>query len=237
MVGETGFEPATSCSQSRRATGLRYSPTTGGRLRQREAASLSHLSAFDEKDGQRKRRPSQRKTARFSFRSTPRRAVTYFFSSAIASAGAAAASAGAAAVAAASAGAAASAPAAAASAPAAAASAPAAAASAPSSATASAAGASVVASSAAFSPQAARANMLAATAIAANFFMMCGLPKMPIRVGETFPFRERRDLAVPHESSTKIIEMVARLGNLSFPRNNHGGLSSPPWARIANAAA
>ena len=26
MVGETGFEPATSCSQSRRATGLRYSP-------------------------------------------------------------------------------------------------------------------------------------------------------------------------------------------------------------------
>ena len=29
VVGETGFEPATSCSQSRRATGLRYSPTTG----------------------------------------------------------------------------------------------------------------------------------------------------------------------------------------------------------------
>ena len=27
LVGETGFEPATSCSQSRRATGLRYSPT------------------------------------------------------------------------------------------------------------------------------------------------------------------------------------------------------------------
>ena len=26
MVGETGFEPATSCSQSRRATRLRYSP-------------------------------------------------------------------------------------------------------------------------------------------------------------------------------------------------------------------
>ena len=29
--------------------------------------------------------------------------------------------------------------------------------------------------------------MLAATAIAANFFMMCGLPKMPFRVQETFP--------------------------------------------------
>ena len=27
MVGETGFEPATSCSQSRRATRLRHSPT------------------------------------------------------------------------------------------------------------------------------------------------------------------------------------------------------------------
>ena len=27
MVGETGFEPATLCSQSRCATGLRYSPT------------------------------------------------------------------------------------------------------------------------------------------------------------------------------------------------------------------
>jgi hypothetical protein len=43
----------------------------------------------------------------------------------------------------------------------------------------------VVASSAAFSPQAVRANMLAAAAIAANFFMMCGLPKMPYRDGET----------------------------------------------------
>ena len=26
MVGATGFEPAASCSQSRRATGLRYAP-------------------------------------------------------------------------------------------------------------------------------------------------------------------------------------------------------------------
>ena len=26
MVGAAGFEPATSCSQSRRATGLRYAP-------------------------------------------------------------------------------------------------------------------------------------------------------------------------------------------------------------------
>ena len=58
--------------------------------------------------------------------------------------------------------------------------------------------------------------MLAATAIAANFFMMCGLPKMPFRVRENFPYRERRDLAVPHESSTKIIEMVGGLGILSF---------------------
>lgn len=167
----------------------------------------------------------------------PRRAVTYFFSSAGA-AGAAAASAGAAAVgaAAASAGAAASAPAAAASAPAAAASAPAAAASAPSSATASAAGASVVASSAAFSPQAARANMLAATAIAANFFMMCGLPKMPFASGKTFPFRERRDLAVPHESSTKIIEMAGARGILSFLRHSQGSSLSVLFARIARVA-
>jgi len=50
--------------------------------------------------------------------------------------------------------------------------------------------------------------MLAATAIAANFFMMCGLPKMPFRAGETFPSRERRDLDVPYQSSTKIIEMA-----------------------------
>jgi hypothetical protein len=27
-VGATGFEPATSCSRSRRATGLRYAPNT-----------------------------------------------------------------------------------------------------------------------------------------------------------------------------------------------------------------
>ncbi len=27
-VGATGFEPATSCSRSRRATGLRYAPKT-----------------------------------------------------------------------------------------------------------------------------------------------------------------------------------------------------------------
>ena len=29
VVGETGFEPATSCSQSKRATGLRHSPSAG----------------------------------------------------------------------------------------------------------------------------------------------------------------------------------------------------------------
>lgn len=72
--------------------------------------------------------------------------------------------------------------------------------------------------------------MLAATAIAANFFMMCGLPKMPFRGGETFPSRERRDLAVPRESSTKIIEMVGVGGNLSFDRNNQGNsLSRSRW--------
>jgi hypothetical protein len=30
LVGVTGFEPATSCSQSKRATGLRYTPTKLG---------------------------------------------------------------------------------------------------------------------------------------------------------------------------------------------------------------
>ncbi len=79
--------------------------------------------------------------------------------------------------------------------------------------------------------------MLAATAIAANFFMMCGLPKMPFRAGETFPSRERRDLAVPRESSTKIIEMVGAGGILSFDRNNHGNSLSSPVARIAGVAA
>ena len=79
--------------------------------------------------------------------------------------------------------------------------------------------------------------MLAATAIAANFFMMCGLPKMPFRAGETFPSRERRDLAVPHESSTKIIEMVGAGGILSFDRNNHGNSHFSLVARITGVAA
>jgi hypothetical protein len=61
--------------------------------------------------------------------------------------------------------------------------------------------------------------MLAATAIAANFFMMCGLPKMPFRDG-IFPNRERRDLEVPRESSTKIIEMAGRGGFVSLYRKN-----------------
>lgn len=70
--------------------------------------------------------------------------------------------------------------------------------------------------------------MLAATAIAANFFMMCGLPKMPFRAGETFPSRERRDLVLPRESSTKIIEMVRCGRNLSFrPRPAYPQGNSP----------
>ena len=78
--------------------------------------------------------------------------------------------------------------------------------------------------------------MLAATAIAANFFMMCGLPKMPYRVRENFPYRERRDLAVPYGSSTKIIEMSRAGGKLSFLRNNYGSSVSLLLARIANVA-
>ena len=78
--------------------------------------------------------------------------------------------------------------------------------------------------------------MLAATAIAANFFMMCGLPKMPYRVGKSFPDREPRDLAVPHESSTKIIEMADAGGKLSFLRNSHGSSRSSLFARIAKTA-
>ena len=78
--------------------------------------------------------------------------------------------------------------------------------------------------------------MLAATAIAANFFMMCGLPKMPYRVRENFPYRERRDLAVPRESSTKIIEMLERAGKLSFHGNNQGSSLSLLFARIARVA-
>lgn len=78
--------------------------------------------------------------------------------------------------------------------------------------------------------------MLAATAIAANFFMMCGLPKMPFRAGETFPSRERRDLAFPRESSTKIIEMSRARRKLSFPRNNQGSSESLLFARIAKVA-
>ena len=35
LVGARGFEPPTSCSQSRRATGLRYAPTL-------ELQSLTH---------------------------------------------------------------------------------------------------------------------------------------------------------------------------------------------------
>ena len=32
-IGAAGFEPATSCSQSRRDTGLRYAPQISGRIR------------------------------------------------------------------------------------------------------------------------------------------------------------------------------------------------------------
>jgi len=36
MVGTTGFEPATSCAQGRRATRLRYVPNQNRSIRQRE---------------------------------------------------------------------------------------------------------------------------------------------------------------------------------------------------------
>src|SRR3546814_19497416 len=52
-----------------------------------------------------------------------------------------------------------------------------------------------------------------------------GLPKMPFRAGETFPRRERRDLVLPRESSTKIIEMVQCARNRPFgphPANHYG---------------
>ncbi len=57
VVGETGFEPATSCSQSRRATGLRYSPTTDPRLRQGGDTSLSRPNAL------RRKRQAKKKAA------------------------------------------------------------------------------------------------------------------------------------------------------------------------------
>ena len=40
MVGETGFEPATSWSQTRRATRLRYSPSEGLLMRKREIGTM-----------------------------------------------------------------------------------------------------------------------------------------------------------------------------------------------------
>src|SRR3546814_10327720 len=59
--------------------------------------------------------------------------------------------------------------------------------------------------------------MLAATAIAANFFMMCGLPKMPFRAGETFPSRERRDLVLPRsEEHTSELQSLMRISYAVF---------------------
>ena len=49
MVGMTGFEPATSCSQSRRATKLRYIPVFAGKSRQSQRilyTSACALSSF-----------------------------------------------------------------------------------------------------------------------------------------------------------------------------------------------
>jgi hypothetical protein len=43
-VGATGFEPATSCSRSRRATGLRYAPNKTAN--ERSSARKSKLTAY-----------------------------------------------------------------------------------------------------------------------------------------------------------------------------------------------
>src|SRR3546814_9651162 len=68
---------------------------------------------------------------------------------------------------------------------------------------------------------------------------MCGLPKMPFRAGETFPRRERRDLVLPRESSTKIIEMVQCDRNRPFgphPANPYGSSLSLLFANSARVA-
>src|SRR5258706_11456896 len=50
-VGATGFEPATSCSRSRRATGLRYAPNTTQRPSTRE--TLTHVNTHSRPTGAR----------------------------------------------------------------------------------------------------------------------------------------------------------------------------------------
>ena len=46
VVGAAGFEPATSCSQSRRATGLRYAPSMRAAVSRRALRPRDEASAM-----------------------------------------------------------------------------------------------------------------------------------------------------------------------------------------------
>ena len=46
QVGVTGFEPATTWSQTRRATGLRYAPISSAKLRKKHETAQNRLAFF-----------------------------------------------------------------------------------------------------------------------------------------------------------------------------------------------
>ncbi len=48
LVGAAGFEPATSCSQSKRATKLRYAPILDGSIGRRDKLSVLRKPARDD---------------------------------------------------------------------------------------------------------------------------------------------------------------------------------------------